>query len=177
MGVLLLVAGHETTADMIALGTLALLEHPDQLALLRDTDDPKLVVSAVEELLRYLNIPHNGRRRVALEGIEFAGETIRAGDGVILPRPIPDPAPVTTTLRPSRPMPCMAYSLVLRVPPAVARRDVPRDPHAGHGNGVCPRTRRRSGGVAGDRVRDSAEPRPHGFGAGAAFRSRRPRLW
>ncbi|MEU4512506.1 hypothetical protein AB0G05_23710 [Nonomuraea wenchangensis] len=50
MGVLLLVAGHETTADMIALGTLALLQHPDQLALLRGSDDPALVAGAVEEL-------------------------------------------------------------------------------------------------------------------------------
>ncbi|MGW2199993.1 cytochrome P450, partial [Streptosporangium sp. NPDC001682] len=54
MGVLLLIAGHETTANMIALGTLALLEHPDQLALLRDSGDERLVASAVEELLRYL---------------------------------------------------------------------------------------------------------------------------
>ncbi|MFJ9783261.1 cytochrome P450 [Amycolatopsis sp. NPDC101161] len=84
MGVLLLIAGHETTANMIALGTLALLEHPDQLALLRESDDPALVASAVEELLRYLNITHNGRRRVALEDIEVAGETIRAGEGVIM---------------------------------------------------------------------------------------------
>ncbi|MGW6743227.1 cytochrome P450 [Streptomyces sp. NPDC055025] len=84
MGVLLLIAGHETTANMIALGTLALLEHPDQLALLRDTDDPALVTSAVEELLRYLNIVHNGRRRVALEDIDIAGERIRAGDGLII---------------------------------------------------------------------------------------------
>ncbi|MFI5562291.1 cytochrome P450 [Amycolatopsis japonica] len=84
MGVLMLIAGHETTANMIALGTLALLEHPDQLALLRETDDPKLVASAVEELLRYLHITHNGRRRVALEDIEIAGEVIRAGEGIIL---------------------------------------------------------------------------------------------
>jgi cytochrome P450 len=84
MGVLLLIAGHETTANMIALGTLALLEHPDQLALLRDGDDPALVASAVEELLRYLNITHNGRRRVALEDIEIGGETIRAGEGMVL---------------------------------------------------------------------------------------------
>ncbi|MGK3201568.1 cytochrome P450 [Amycolatopsis sp. MEPSY49] len=84
MGVLLLIAGHETTANMIALGTLALLEHPDQLALLRESADPALVASAVEELLRYLNITHNGRRRVALEDIEVAGETIRAGEGLIM---------------------------------------------------------------------------------------------
>ncbi len=84
MGVLLLIAGHETTANMIALGTLALLEHPDQLALLRESDDPALVASAVEELLRYLNITHNGRRRLALEDIEIAGETIRAGEGMIM---------------------------------------------------------------------------------------------
>ncbi|WP_328454016.1 cytochrome P450 [Amycolatopsis sp. NBC_00438] len=84
MGVLLLIAGHETTANMIALGTLALLEHPDQLKLLREGDDPKLVASAVEELLRYLNITHNGRRRLALEDIEIAGETVRAGEGMIM---------------------------------------------------------------------------------------------
>jgi cytochrome P450 len=88
MGILLLIAGHETTANMIALGTLALLQHPDQLALLRGSDDPKLVASAVEELLRYLNIPHNGRRRVALEDIEVAGRTIRAGEGLIMPNDI-----------------------------------------------------------------------------------------
>lgn len=84
MGVLLLIAGHETTANMIALGTLALLEHPDQLARLRDADDPEVVASAVEELLRYLNITHNGRRRVALADIEIAGQVIHAGEGMIL---------------------------------------------------------------------------------------------
>jgi cytochrome P450 len=84
MGVLMLIAGHETTANMIALGTLALLEHPAELARLRATDDPKVVAAAVEELLRYLNITHNGRRRVAIEDIEIAGEVIRAGEGIIL---------------------------------------------------------------------------------------------
>jgi cytochrome P450 len=98
-GMLLLIAGHETTANMIALGTLALLQHPDQLARLRESDDPKVVASAVEELLRYLNIVHSGRRRVALEDIEICGVTIRAGEGVIVandignrdPAAFPDP--------------------------------------------------------------------------------------
>ncbi|MFJ1745562.1 cytochrome P450 [Streptomyces sp. NPDC088116] len=88
MGVLLLLAGHETTANMIGLGTLALLEHPDQLARLRATDDPKLVASAVEELLRYLSITHSGRRRAVLEDIEIAGEVLRAGEGFIAPNDI-----------------------------------------------------------------------------------------
>lgn len=82
--VLLLVAGHETTANMIALGTLALLEHPRQLAALRGTDDPELIAGAVEELLRYLTITHSGRRRIALEDIEIDGQTIHAGDGIVL---------------------------------------------------------------------------------------------
>jgi cytochrome P450 len=84
MGVLLLIAGHETTANMIALGTLALLEHPEQLTLLRDADDPKVIAGAVEELLRYLNITHNGRRRLALADIELDGQIIRAGEGMIM---------------------------------------------------------------------------------------------
>ncbi|MFF4260258.1 cytochrome P450 [Streptomyces sp. NPDC001663] len=84
MALLLLIAGHETTANMIALGTLALLQNPDQLALLRETDDPKLVASAVEELLRYLHITHLGRRRAVTEDIEIGGQVIRAGEGVIM---------------------------------------------------------------------------------------------
>ncbi|WP_436735743.1 cytochrome P450 [Streptomyces sp. BBFR102] len=99
MGVLLLLGGHETTANMISLGTLLLLRHPDQLALLRDTDDPKVVSGAVEELLRYLSVVHLGRRRTAVTDIEVAGRTIRAGEGVILlgelanrdPAAFPDP--------------------------------------------------------------------------------------
>jgi cytochrome P450 len=85
IGVLMLLAGHETTANMIALGVLTLFENPDQLALLRENlDDPKLVASTVEELLRFLTIAHGGRRRVALEDITVAGQTIRAGEGMVL---------------------------------------------------------------------------------------------
>ena len=80
----LLIAGHETTANMIGIGVLALLENPEQLAFLRDTDDPKAVANAVEELLRYLSIIQNGQRRVATEDIEIGGQTIKAGEGIII---------------------------------------------------------------------------------------------
>jgi cytochrome P450 len=81
---LLLVAGHETTSNMIVLGTLALLEHPDILAEVRSSDDPQLIANTVEELLRWLTILHIGRRRVALEDLELAGQQIRAGEGIIV---------------------------------------------------------------------------------------------
>ncbi|MFM9608099.1 cytochrome P450 [Streptomyces niveiscabiei] len=99
MALLLLIAGHETTANMIALGTLALLRNPGQLALLRQSDDPKFVAGAVEELLRYLHITHLGRRRAVTEDIEIAGRTVKAGEGLIManeignrdPEAFPDP--------------------------------------------------------------------------------------
>lgn len=78
---ILLVAGHETTANMISLGTLTLLQHPDQLARLRAGGDG--VPAAVEELLRFLSIA-DGLSRVAVEDIEVGGVTLRAGDGVLL---------------------------------------------------------------------------------------------
>jgi cytochrome P450 len=84
LGTGLLIAGHETTANMIGLGVLALLKYPEQAAVLRDTDDPKVVANAVEELLRYLSIIQNGQRRVAAEDIEIAGEVIHAGEGIII---------------------------------------------------------------------------------------------
>jgi cytochrome P450 len=95
----LLLAGHETTANMIGIGVLALLENPEQLAVLRDTEDPKAVANAVEELLRYLSIIQNGQRRVATEDIEIAGQTIKAGEGIIIdlspanwdPKKFPEP--------------------------------------------------------------------------------------
>lgn len=84
IAVLLLVAGHETTANMIALGTLALLRHPEQLAVPREADDPKLIANTVEELLRYLTIVHSGLSRVAVEDAEIGGRQIKAGEGLIL---------------------------------------------------------------------------------------------
>ncbi|MFE6617855.1 cytochrome P450 [Streptomyces sp. NPDC057740] len=77
---ILLVAGHETTANMISLGTFTLLQHPDQLAELRA--DPTLLPAAVEELMRMLSIA-DGMLRVAVEDIETDGGTIRAGEGVV----------------------------------------------------------------------------------------------
>ena len=84
LGTGLLIAGHETTANMIGIGVLALLENPEQAALLRDSNDPKFIANAAEELMRYLSIIQNGQRRVAIEDIEIGGETIRAGEGIIL---------------------------------------------------------------------------------------------
>jgi len=83
MARLLLVAGHDTTANMIALGTIALLKNPEQLAKLQTTDDPAVVKSAVEELLRYLTVTHHGRRRVAVEDFEYGGRQIHNGDGLV----------------------------------------------------------------------------------------------
>ena len=84
LGTGLLIAGHETTANMIGIGVLALLENPAQAALLRDSDDPKFIANAAEELMRYNSIIQNGQRRVALGDIEIGGETIRKGDGIII---------------------------------------------------------------------------------------------
>ncbi len=87
LGTGMLIAGHETTANMIGLGIAALLREPDKVAekteVFRVGDDAA-VANAVEELLRYLSIIQNGQRRVALDDIEIAGETIRAGEGIII---------------------------------------------------------------------------------------------
>jgi cytochrome P450 len=78
---LLLLAGHETTANMLALGTFALLEHPEQLAGLRA--DPDLLPGAVEELMRYLSVA-DIFYRYATEDIELGGETIGKGSTVVV---------------------------------------------------------------------------------------------
>jgi cytochrome P450 len=73
---LLYIAGHETTVNLIAGGTLALLRNPGQFALLRD--DPSLVASAVEEMLRY-DSPVQASRRITLNPVTVGGTTIPAG--------------------------------------------------------------------------------------------------
>ena len=78
---LLLLAGHETTANMLGLGTFALLEHPDQLAELRA--NPDLMPDAVEELMRYLSVV-DILFRYAVEDIELDGETIPEGSTVVV---------------------------------------------------------------------------------------------
>ena len=86
-GAILLQAGHETTANMIALGTVTLLQHPDQLARLRETDDQVLIANIVEELIRYLTIVHSLVDRVAVEDLTINGQLIRARDRVLMNLP------------------------------------------------------------------------------------------
>src|SRR6185312_15785337 len=74
---LLLLAGHETTSNMLGLGTLALLRHPDQLAAVRD--DLVAIGPAVEELLRWLSIVHSAIPRITATDVEIAGVPISAG--------------------------------------------------------------------------------------------------
>jgi cytochrome P450 len=79
--ILLLVAGHETSVNLIAGGALALMEHPDQLARFRD--DHGVRRSGVEEMLRYIG-PVQLTGRVALEAIEVGGVVVEPGDFAML---------------------------------------------------------------------------------------------
>jgi cytochrome P450 len=80
IALVLLAAGLDTTTNMLALGTFALLRHPEQLAALRA--QPALTDQAVEELLRYLSVAKTFMR-TALEDVELAGHTIKAGQVVV----------------------------------------------------------------------------------------------
>jgi cytochrome P450 len=100
---LLLIAGHETTANMLGLGTLALLRHPDQLAIVRD--EPDKVEGAVEELLRWLSIVHSGTGKIATTDVEIAGQKIAEGEFIMCALPsanrdpelLPDPDELDVT--------------------------------------------------------------------------------
>ncbi|MGZ3339919.1 MAG: cytochrome P450 [Reyranella sp.] len=81
LAVLLLVAGHETTVNLIGNGVLALLRAPEQLALLRRS--PDLVVGAVDELLRF-DGPVQITQRIAMEDMAVVGCQVRRGDEILL---------------------------------------------------------------------------------------------
>jgi len=98
MGFLLLVAGHETTANMATLAVFALLCHPGRLAEFRAVlaaepdhglgeDGSGAAGRAVDELLRYATINQFGAMRVPLVDVELAGQRLQAGDSVILSLP------------------------------------------------------------------------------------------
>ncbi|MGJ6963988.1 cytochrome P450 [Streptosporangium sp. G11] len=94
IGGLLLIAGHETTANMIGLGTLALLRHPEQLDRFRE--DPAKVDGVVEELLRWLTIIHQGATKMATADTEIAGVPIAKGDIVVVSLPAANRDPALT---------------------------------------------------------------------------------
>lgn len=75
----------DMVGKMLALGILALVRHPDQLALVRG--DPDAVAPAVEELLRWLTIVNSGSPRLARKDVEIGGATIRRGDLVVFNLP------------------------------------------------------------------------------------------
>jgi cytochrome P450 len=83
MLLMLLLGGFDTTSNMISIGTLALLENPEQLEAL--TADPSLINGAVEEMLRYLSIAHTVGMRLAVDDLDVAGHHILAGAAVLAP--------------------------------------------------------------------------------------------
>jgi cytochrome P450 len=82
--VIMMQAGHETTANMLSLGTVALLEHPEVFERLGQSNDPAVIANIVEELMRYLTIVVSQVDRVATEDLEIGGQLIRAGEFVMM---------------------------------------------------------------------------------------------
>ena len=85
--VIMMQAGHETTANMIALGTVALLQHRDVFERLGRNDDQAVIGNAIEELMRYLTIVHAQVDRIAIEDLTIGGQLIRAGERVLMNLP------------------------------------------------------------------------------------------
>jgi cytochrome P450 len=86
-GAIMMQAGHETTANMIALGTVALMEHREIYERLGRTTDQAVIGGIVEELMRYLAIVHSQVDRVATEDLIVGGQQIRAGDWLVMNLP------------------------------------------------------------------------------------------
>jgi cytochrome P450 len=80
IGVLFSLSVIENIGGMLGLGTLALLEHPDQLTLIRNR--PEIIDQAVEELIRYISMVHIFSPRTAMEDVSLAGKVIKAGEVV-----------------------------------------------------------------------------------------------
>ncbi|RKH35904.1 cytochrome P450 [Corallococcus praedator] len=76
-------AGHGPPAYMFGLGTLALLLDPGQLEKFREMEDPAAITAAVQELLRFINVSHLARQRVATVDVTIGGQLIRAGEGIL----------------------------------------------------------------------------------------------
>jgi cytochrome P450 len=85
--VIMMQAGHETTANMIGLGTVALLEHRSVFERLGQTDDAAIIANAIEELMRYLSIVHAQVDRIATEDLILGGQQIRTGDRLLMNLP------------------------------------------------------------------------------------------
>lgn len=83
-GFIMLQAGHETTASMIALGTLTLLQHREAFDRLSTTEDPGVIANLVDELMRYLSVVHSLIERTALEDMTIGGQSVRAGDRLLM---------------------------------------------------------------------------------------------
>lgn len=79
---LLMVAGYETVANQIAVGTVALLQNPGELAGLKS--GPERLAAAVEEVVRHQTVIDYGARRAATADVEVGGQLIRAGEGVVV---------------------------------------------------------------------------------------------
>jgi cytochrome P450 len=105
---LLMVAGHETTVNLIANGVWALLRHPEQLERLRA--EPSLIESALEEMLRYCGPVRHTTSRFALQDTEFLGQRIPAGEMIMAsllsanhdPEQFPEPDRFALTRTPNR---------------------------------------------------------------------------
>ncbi len=105
---LLLVAGHETTVNLIGNGALALMEHPDQMEKLRN--NPSLLRTAVEEMLRFHSPVETATERYALTDVAVAGTTIPRGAVVLAAiasanrdeRQFPNPDALDVTREPNR---------------------------------------------------------------------------
>ena len=127
--IVLLFAGHETTANLIGNGLLALLRHPEQLALLRAR--PELMPAAVEELLRY-DSPVQRNRRLAMQDMSFGGKEIRQGDSVLVfmgsanrdPARFQDPGALDITRSPN-PQMAFGYGIHFCAGAALTRLEAP----------------------------------------------------